>query len=643
MLQAKAPFVTDLNRRENSYMLQSMRDGAQSTAAKVIIGLIVLSFAGFGLESLLPGGSGTSVAEVNGVEISPQELQQAINLQKQRLTQVLGDQIDPTMLDDERLRPGALESLIDRELMLQEARALEMAASQREIGLAITSMETFQVDGVFDPEQYKLMLASVGYTPERFRRLQAEDLVLEQLQRALMESEFVTPLEAGAAANVGAEARDVRYLEVSSSALAVGDIDDAAVQAVYEAQQDRFIEPLRVVAEYVVLSVDDYVRPVAEDVLRAEFEAVKDDYVVKEQSKVAHILLIRGEDESEGDYLQRIEAVEVKLAEEGVDFAALAAEYSDDIGSSSFGGELGFTDGSAFPEPMEAAIAALEPGQISGAVETEAGTHFILLQERVPGQAPDFESLRADLEFSIQTAEAQRELLVDADTLRDVAFNAPDLRSAAQAIGAEVEESSPFSASSGEGMFANDAVRSAAFADDVLTRGNNSELIELDDSTFIMLRVAERIEPERQPLEAVREQIVQELAAEAEREALAALVQDVSTRLQANQSIESIAGDLGFEWKVELGATRSDSLLPGPVLEQAFAMKSANPGVVESTRLPGGDYALVQLARVTPGALNQLSDERRDVYARRTSSEFQRTTMTEFTQHLRAQAEIITR
>ena len=105
-------------------MLQSMRQSTQSTAAKVIIGVIVLSFAAFGLETLLPGGSRTSVAEVNGEELTPIALQEAITQQKRQLVSLLGDDIDPALLDDDRLQPSALQSLIQRALLLQKSAAL---------------------------------------------------------------------------------------------------------------------------------------------------------------------------------------------------------------------------------------------------------------------------------------------------------------------------------------------------------------------------------------------------------------------------------------------------------------------------------------------------------------------------------------
>ena len=195
-------------------MLQSMRQSTQSTAAKVIIGLIVLSFAAFGLETLLPGGAGTSVAEVNGEEITPFALQEAITQQKRQLVSILGDNIDPAMLDDERLQPRALDSLIQRALLLQKSTELNLVASDAQIAKSITSVAAFQLNGMFSPDAYKSVLANAGYTPERFRRAQAEDIVLTQLQTAVNQTEFATSLELSATANLIAEERDVRYMVI---------------------------------------------------------------------------------------------------------------------------------------------------------------------------------------------------------------------------------------------------------------------------------------------------------------------------------------------------------------------------------------------------------------------------------------------
>ena len=284
-------------------MLQSMRQSTQSTAAKVIIGLIVLSFAAFGLETLLPGGSGTSVAEVNGEEITPIALQEAITQQKRQLVSVLGDDIDPALLDDDRLQPRALQSLIQRALLLQKSSALNLLASEAQVGNSITSIEVFQLNGMFSPDAYKSVLANAGYTPERFRREEADDIVLTQLQTAISETEFATQTEIAATANIIAEERDVRYLVIPETRLLAGDgLSDSALQKYYHQNEALFFNPEQVVADYILLDPADFVVSVDESVVEEQYEAVKDQYEVAEQSRVSHILLIQEGDESDGAY-----------------------------------------------------------------------------------------------------------------------------------------------------------------------------------------------------------------------------------------------------------------------------------------------------------------------------------------------------
>ena len=498
-------------------MLQSMRQSTQSTAAKVIIGLIVLSFAAFGLETLLPGGSGTSVAEVNGEEITPIALQEAITQQKRQLVSVLGDDIDPALLDDDRLQPRALQSLIQRALLLQKSTALNLVASEAQVGKSITSVEAFQLNGQFSPDAYKSVLANAGYTPERFRRAQADDIVLTQLQIAISETEFATETEIAATANLIAEERDVRYLVIPDEGLVTNeDLSDAALQNYYQQNEAAFFNPEQVVVDYILLDPVDFVVSVDESVVEEQYEAVKEEYEVAEQSRVSHILLIQEDDESDATYGQRVAETAERIAR-GEDFADLAAELSDDLGSASLGGELGFTDGSAFPDEMETAIAALaEPGAISGALETDAGTHFIRLEERIAGDSVDYTSVREELRASIEAAEAERNLLIAVEELRDLAFNAPDLSGPAAAIGAEVQVSEAFSLGEGAGLFADARVRELAFSDDVKVSGNNSEVLELSGQRFVAVRVRDVRAPQIAPYKEVENEVRRGLSAELE-------------------------------------------------------------------------------------------------------------------------------
>ena len=625
-------------------MLQSMRQSTQSTAAKVIIGLIVLSFAAFGLETLLPGGSGTSVAEVNGEEITPFVLQEAITQQKRQLLSVLGDDIDPSLLDDDRLQPRALQSLIQRALLLQKSTALNLVASEAQVGKSITSIEAFQFNGSFSPDTYKSVLAGAGYTPERFRRAQAEDIVLTQLQTAISETEFATQAELAAAANLIAEERDVRYLVIPESGLVSDeDLSDAALRNYYRQNEAAFFNPEQVVVNYILLDPADFAVSVDESVVEEQYEAVKDDYEVVEQARVSHILLIQEGAESDAAYGQRVAEAAGRIGR-GEDFADLAAELSDDLGSASLGGELGFTDGSAFPDQMETAIAALmEPGDISAAVETDAGTHFIRLEERIAGDSVNYASVREELRASIEAAEAERDLLIAVEELRDLAFNAPDLSGPAVAIGAEVRVSEPFSLGEGADLFSDVRLRELAFSDDVKASGNNSEVLELSGQRFVVVRVRDARAPQIAPFDEVESEVRRGLRTELQAAALADMTAHTETLLASGEALESAAIDLGTEWRVELAATRLTSQLPQSVLEAAFAMPQGHPDALRAVPVPGEGYALVQLARVNPGDVAALSSAEAQQLSALRSGEQQRLSFDEFLVYQRDEADIVIR
>ena len=588
-------------------MLHSMRQGAQSTAAKIIIGLIVLSFAAFGLETLLPGGAGTSVAEINGEEITPSALQEAVTQQKRQLVSILGDDIDPAMLDDDRLQPRALDSLIQRTLLLQKSSALNLIASETQVGKSITAMEAFQLNGKFSADAYRSVLANAGYTPERFRRAQADDILLTQLQTAISETEFTTGTERAASANLLAEERDVRYLVIAESDLvSTDDLSYEAVQRYYEENQASFFNPEQIIADYILLDLEDFVVSVDESVVRDVPEVVRDEYEVKEQARVSHILLIRGDSESDADFVERIDAVSDRLGRN--EAADVAAELSDDLGSASLGGELGFTDGTAFPDEMEDAIANLsEPGEVSLPVETDAGTHFIRLEERISGETVDYDSVKAELRASIEAAEAERELLIAVEQLRDVVFNAADLAEPAGAIDAEVQRSSPFSLDNGAGVFEEARLREAAFTADVKDAGNNSDVIELSGQRYAVVRAHEVKPPQVAPLSEVKRDVKAQLEANAKASALAEMTQRAEQLLSQGKSFEAAAQALGLEWRVELAATRLSSQLPGSVLDAAFAMSASNETTLRAVPVPDEGYAIVQLARVSAGAMERLN------------------------------------
>jgi peptidyl-prolyl cis-trans isomerase D len=609
----------------------------------VIIGLIVLSFVLTGAESLTFGGAQSGAAKVNDREISFNELQFAIEQQRRQLTEIYGDQLDPSLLDDDLLRPGVLNNLVDRALLEDYAVSLGITASPEAIRRSIISNPAFEVDGSFSADYYRDILRSNGLTTDQYRAEQSGTDQLVKLESIIGDADFITSVEAKAAIDVVVERRDVRFLVIPDTALSSQyQVNDTAISEYYEANKALFAQPERLTVEFVELNPSQFVLPVDEAELQSQLADALADYETKAQSEVAHILLVQNDDETDQAYAERINVVGARLATDE-DFAVIAADASDDIGSSFVGGDLGFTDGSVFPDAMEEAIANLEVGGISKAVTTDAGTHFILVKSRSAAEQVPDELLRAEITESLQTAQTQRDLLIAVDELRELVFTSSGLEAAAQELGLVMATSQPFSRDQGEGLFSEASLRNAAFSDDVLVDANNSDVIELSGSRFVALAVKEQLPEGTKPLAEVRSSISAQLTSEAQDRAMTTLVDEVNASLAAGETLEAISTAKGYEWRVELAATRQNVNLPSSVLQSAFSKRSADTETVSAVRLDDESYALVQLARTQAGREDTMVSVERDALLREVSDVSASLLRQEFMADLKRRGDVVIR
>tara|TARA_R110002072_G_scaffold121598_3_gene255518 strand:+ start:21433 stop:23304 length:1872 start_codon:yes stop_codon:yes gene_type:complete len=620
-------------------MLQNIRQNVQGTAAKIIVGLIVISFSFFGLESILVSGGGSEIAEVNGEPIYPQQLQQALDTQKRRLIAMMGENLDPSLLDDERLGPQALEALINRELLMQSATEMGLSVSDSEIGAVVASMEQFQVDGVFSPELYRNVLSSAGYTPAYFKQSLHDDMLLGQLRSGIAGSEFVTPAELEANTRIVSEQRDLRYFTIPRESIASNpQITDKQLQAYYDAHQDSFRTPESVDLDYLELTLDQFRKPVKDSAIQEAYQQAIRGSEFKAQNRVSHILF---ESDDDGARAQRIEQAQQELAS-GASFAEVARTFSDDIGSADRGGDLGYTSGDTFPAPMEDAIAQLEPGVVSDPVTTEAGTHLIVVTERKPGEAPSLEEMRAELQESIQESEARVVLLRTVEALKDLSFNAEDLEYPAKELELTVKRADAVSRTGNEGLFSNPALVEAAFSEDVLEAGNNSEVIELPQNKFVVVSVRHHNQPEVKPLAEVRDEVLAAVTDEANRAAVMAQARQALQQLSAGVPMQQIAGAGEYPLQVELGVDRGNTVVQPEVLRRLFELPAPDTGVqsADVVMMPNGDAVVVQLLQVSTGEYASLPAAERAQLQQALTGEFSGLIDSEFQSGLRDRADI---
>lgn len=590
-------------------MLQNIRDNIQGVAAKIIIGLMIVPFALYGIDFLFSGSTETPVAVVNGEKVSQYELDQALAMQKRQLLAMMGDNIDPGLLDDAVLRRPALDSLIRQKVLLQAAEEAGIAVPDRVLNQTIMQMPQFQEGGRFSTERFRQILAAQGFTPQLFRSLLRTDLLIDQLNQGVAGSTFITDFQESAAIRLGDQKRSFYYLTVDTERFAEQATPSAeAIEAYYQQNQSRFKSPEAVRVAYLELKIEDFYQPVAEEDIRAAYQQEIESAKQLTERRAAHILLEGSNDEAR----QKLEAARERILA-GENFADVAKELSDDFGSAEQGGDLGFSAGDTFPEAFEDALAGLEVGEVSEPVETDAGLHLVkLLEVREPDVA-SLESRRAELERQLQERAAKPRLVSEVEALRDLVFNADGLEEPAKALELEVQESDWLTADQNEGLLAHSAVKAAAFNAELREQGYNSEVFEVSPSHYVVLHPIAHRPPEVQPLADVRDVIVATLKEQEGRERADDVARELMAALRAGESAEALAKKTeGVDWQVAVRSSRQDSSITESVRRKVFQMaRPQEGGNVAMTRDAGGNSVVIQLTNVYDGERSLVAENRR--------------------------------
>lgn len=570
-------------------MLQNIRDKSQGLAVKIIVGLIVVTFALFGVDALVRGfGSSDTVADVDGTEISRTQLLRAAEIQRRQLISMMGSNIDPSMLDENTLQRRAMDELIQRTVLANQAEKLNIAVSDAQVDQYLVNAEQFQTEGKFDQNKFGNFIRTLGYTPLSFKQRIKEDMVLQQARGAVTNSEFVLPGQVSSIVSLQAQQRSYDYIRFSlANELEKTEVLDAELKAYFDAHQEDFKRPEQVRLNYVMLDSDSFMDKV--DVSDSELQDAYKAAIANEPDEerlASHILVETGDSRTEDEAQSIIAEIQQKL-DQGESFSTLAEEYSDDIGSKTSGGDLGYVTRGMMVKPFEEALFAMEPGQISGAVESEFGLHLILLHEVVQPEVPDFESMRAELERDIKANKAADALLSAHEEITDLAYASDNLDLLAKEYGIEVEVTDWFGHEGGQSAVeANAQVIAAAFSPTVLEDKQNSGLIELDDERVVVVRLADHRSETTMPFEEVKDQVTSTLIEVKAKESLAAM---------AEKAIQSPEGQ---NWTIVEQASRGMD----EITSIAFGLAHPVSGPVLSIEeMRNGDMLALRLNDVSEG------------------------------------------
>ena len=601
-------------------MLTQIRERATGWLAWVIVILITIPFALWGIQSYFGDPSDAPVATVNGEEIPLYSYLNELSRQRQALLSQSEGNVDPALLESAAMRNEVMESMIAGRLVSQYVREHDYRLSDERLKQRIESTPAFLRDGRFDPALYRDLLRSNGYTTQVYEARERQNAAIEQLAVAVGDSSFVTEQEVNRLLSLQAQTRKADYAILPAERFeAEFEIDDAEAEQLYEDNLTAFEAPARIKADYIELSVADLAADIepTEAEISETYEQTSGRYKQAETRKASHILfsIEPSADEDERDEMRAAAEAVLAEARAGADFAELAKQHSGDPGSKDRGGDLGVVARGQMVAPFEEAVFDMAEDEIRGPVETRFGYHLIKLTELREERQKPFAEVREEVAEDARRAQAENLFAELGETFENLVFEDPEsLATAAGQLGLEVRQTDWFTADGGEGLAGEVRVRRAAFSEDVLNDDLNSAAIELGFDRLVALRKRDYEAARTKSFDEVRDDIVARLILQKSAQ---------KTRELGDQLVADLSGGEG-DWDALLEAQQLESkalaetrdLVPENLAtlgDAVFAHAAPEPGAAAyaGVALDNGDYAVYALNEVIPGDIDSIDEFQR--------------------------------
>ena len=628
-------------------VLQSIRERLNGIIALFVIGLLIIPFAFVGVSSYFTSDAQNAVALVNDQEITLNQFNQGFQNYRRRMQARMGSAFDPELFDQAIIRRQFLDQLINEELLSQVAEDAGLTVTDERLAQQIRSYGAFEVDGEFNVDVYTQRLAAQGTTPQQFEADVRSSLVFDQFPSAIANSAIATQWELNDYARLQDQQRAFSAVVVPAVANPDDIIEDEALVAWYEANQGDFMSEEQVLIEYLELEASTLggAVEVDEEYLKARFEEQQARFITPEARLASHILIEVDANAPQVD-IDAAENLASELSERvraGEDFAALAQEFSQDLGSASEGGDLGWIEPGYMVQSFEDGLYELSmQSPVSDPVQSRFGWHVIQLREIRPSEGMSYTEARDVLLAEYQAEEDEKRFIEQADRLIDIIYEDPTtLDAAANELGLEVKTAGPFGRQGGfDGVAANPEVVKAAFSDLVLAQGSVSDPVDLAPNHMVLVRVAEHMPEALKPMDEVRGQLIAAVQSQRAMEAAQARAEAILERVSAGEGLAAVAVEQALEVVSAEAATRNATDIDASLRDQVFLVPVPAEGPVREIVEVSEGFAVIQLEGVTDGVIAEDDPMRKQAYSRRIAAASATDEAMGFLQMLRAQSTI---
>lgn len=577
-------------------MLDAIRENSKSWAAKLVLGLIAITFSLFGVDSYLrQAGSNVAVAKVNGYSVTVQEFSGA--LQDLRNQMQASGKVDQAALDSLPVRESVLDKLIATHLMNDQIQHDHFMVSDDQLGKLIAGLPEFQQEGKFSQELYDRLLTQNHLTPTQFEARMRTNLAVQQVRSGVAAGAFASKLAAEQVLQVENQQREISVADVKAKdMLGQASVSNEQIKSYYEKNKDKFRAPEQVKIEYVIYSANNLITSmkVTDDEIKKYYTDNPDKFKSDEQRRASHILISFGgktDEASKAEAKKKAEQVLAEVKKSPEKFAELAKKYSQDP-SGEKGGDLGLFGRGMMVKPFEEAAFSLAPGKVSDLVESEFGYHIIKVTE-IKGQTESFDDLKPKIQAEMMYQKAVASFAEQADDFNEKVYSATSLAPVAKAFGLQVQSSQWMSRDEAVKFVKSEKLVAAIFSNEVLKERHNTEAVEVSTNTIMAARVTDYKPSTERSFDDVKAGIEDYLKSE---QALAAATKK-GTALVADLKSGKDSADLSWIPAVVVDRKNAQGLSDA-VITQAFKIDTSKLPAFGGVDNKGVGYSLIKVTQV---------------------------------------------
>jgi len=508
-------------------MLEKFRSYAQTKAAQVILALILIPFALFGIDSYLnQAGNNLSIAKVNGYKIALPEYNRAIeNVRNRMMTE--GKKVDPAMFDSFEFKESVVDGLISKQLVNNDIKKSKFKITDQQLSQYIIGMPEFQKDGKFSQELYDKVLQNNQLTPKKFEESIRNDLLIQQVRDGLQKLTFIPPNNLAETLKATSQQREISVAEFKTKEyMAKANIAEKEMQAFYDQNKSKFLAPEQVKAEFVVFSLASILPTinVTEDEIKTFYKTNSDKYQNQQQREASHILIAASKNAAPAEKAKakaKAEELLSQIRKNPKQFEELATKYSQDPESAKKGGELGAFGRGMMVKPFDDAVFSMKVNEISNIVESDFGYHIIKLT-KIIGEGGSFDSMKPQIKAELIYQKGQEKFAALAEEFSNKVYEqSSSLDAVSKKFNLPIQKTDWISRNDSDKFFKNETLMNALYSKESIKDHRNTEAIEVTPNNLISARVVDYKAQSTKPFTDVKKNIEDYLKFEAAKKTVA--------------------------------------------------------------------------------------------------------------------------